>query len=466
MFKQVLIQPSLKEALMTSLAVVLMMSVSIIAWQWTPQMVILIAIVLLTLYGRYKKVSLKAMQQSMIEAVSSGMGAIYLFFFIGLLVSALMMSGAIPTLMYYSLELISPQYFYLVAFIITAIIGMAIGSSLTTCATLGVAFMGMTEAFGANPAITAGAIVSGAFFGDKMSPLSDTTAIAASIVGIDLFEHIRNMAYTTVPALIISVVLYALLSNHDAQSNLDAIATYQQQLQASGLIHLYALLPFLVMVVLAMRKVDAMTTIFATVLCSLIITYTHSSPSLMQLGQYFFAGFKLEQDLGSVNSLVARGGLQSMFFVQTVVILALSLGGLLFALGVIPALLQGMQHFLRNTARATFSVASTAVGVNVLIGEQYLSLLLAGETFKPVYDRLKLHPRNLSRTLEDAGTVINPLVPWSVCGVFISQTLHVPVWAYLPFAFFCYLSLLLTLLFGFSGLTISHTDASQSVSNK
>ena len=179
---------------------------------------------------------------------------------------------------------------------------------------------------------------------------------------------------------------------------------------------------------------------------------------MAQLGQYFFSGFKLEQDLGSVNALVTRGGLESMFFVQTVVILALSLGGLLFALGVIPALLAGMQHFLRNAARATFSVAATAVGVNVLIGEQYLSLLLAGNTFKSVYERLHLHPRNLSRTLEDAGTVINPLVPWSVCGVFISHTLHVSVWAYLPFAFFCYLSLLLTLAFGFSGLTISKTD--------
>lgn len=458
MFQQSLINPSLKQAALVAIAVVALMSASIIVWQWAPQMVLLLAIVFLALYGRCNKVSLAAMQQRMIDAVAGGMGAIYLFFFIGLLVSALMMCGAIPTLMSYSLMLISPEYFYVVAFLITAIIGIAIGSSLTTCATLGVAFVSMAPVFGAELAITAGAIVSGAFFGDKMSPISDTTAIAASIVGIDLFEHIRNMAYTTIPAFFISMALFWFLSGNSTGNDVSAVTQYQQALQASGLVHGYSLLPFAVMLVLAVRKVNAIPTIFVTILSAIAITYVFSSPTMAQLGQYFFAGFKLEQDLGPVNSLVARGGVQAMFFVQTVVILALSLGGLLFALGVVPALLAGMQHFLRNAARATFSVAATAVGVNVLIGEQYLSLLLAGNTFKPVYERLNLHPRNLSRTLEDAGTVINPLVPWSVCGVFISQTLHVPVLSYLPYAFFCYLSLLLTLVFGFSGLTISAKD--------
>ena len=144
-----------------------------------------------------------------------------------------------------------------------------------------------------------------------------------------------------------------------------------------------------------------------------------------------------------------------MFFTQTIVILGLSLGGLMFSLGIIPSLLEGMRRFLTTAGRATASVAATSVGVNVLIGEQYLSILLSGETFKPVYDKLGLHPRNLSRTLEDAGTVINPLVPWSVCGVFIANALGVPVLNYLPYASFCYLSLILTLLFGWTGLTLS-----------
>ena len=193
----------------------------------------------------------------------------------------------------------------------------------------------------------------------------------------------------------------------------------------------------------------------ATIAASVGMTYLHSAPNMAQLGGWFFGGFKAEHAAEGITKLVSRGGLESMFFTQTVVILALSLGGLLFALGVMPTLLDAMRRFLTNTGRATFSVALSSVGVNVLIGEQYLSILLAGETFKPVYHKLGLHPKNLSRTLEDAGTVINPLVPWSVCGVFIAKALGVSVVDYLPFSFFCYLCLLLTLVFGYTGLTLS-----------
>ena len=158
--------------------------------------------------------------------------------------------------------------------------------------------------------------------------------------------------------------------------------------------------------------------------------------------------------------MISRGGMQSMFFTQTIVILALSLGGLLRALGILPALLLGIRNMLTSSGRAIFAAAMAALSINVLIGEQYLSILLSGTAFRPTFERLNLHPKNLSRTIEDAGTVINPLVPWSVCGVFISQALGVPVLEYLPYAFFCYLSLLLTILFGFTGITISCKDGS------
>ena len=333
----------------------------------------------------------------------------------------------------------------------------------TLHATAGVAFIGMAPAFSANPAIVAGAVVSGALFGDKMSPLSDTTGIAASIVGIDLFEHISNMMYTSVPAWLLSAALFWLLTGDVAHADLGNITVMQQQLIQSGLVHWYALLPFVVLVVLALRKVNAIYTMIATIMAALMVTYLHSSPTLSQLGDWFFSGYKPAGglDLGTVGKLVSRGGMENMFFSQTIIILALSLGGLLGGLGVLSALLDGIKHWLINPGRATFAAAMTATGINVLIGEQYLSLLLTGNTFQPLYKRLGLHPRNLSRTIEDAGTVINPLVPWSVYGVFLTGILGVPVISYVPYAFFCYLSLLLTLVFGFTGLTISKVETSQ-----
>ncbi len=451
------------KALFITVAIVAVMGVTMIGLGWLPHISVTLVLCGLFAYGKLSGQSFDAMQRKMAAGVMSGIGAIYLFFFIGMLVSALMMSGAIPTLMYYGFDLISPRIFYLSAFVLCSIIGVTLGSGFTTCATAGVAFIGMAAAFNANPAIVAGAVVSGALFGDKMSPLSDTTGIAASIVGIDLFDHIRNMMFTTVPAWIITAALFLMLTGDVANADLGNISAMQQQLVRSGLVHGYALLPLVLLLVLAVCKVNAIYTIICTVIASLIVTYMHSTPTLKQLGEWFFSGYKPAEglDLGAVGKLVARGGMESMFFSQTIIILALSLGGLLGGLGVLPALLDGVKHLLTNAGRATFAAAMTATGINVLIGEQYLSLLLTGNTFQPLYKRLGLHPRNLSRTIEDAGTVINPLVPWSVYGVFLTGILGVPVISYVPYAFFCYLSLLLTLVFGFTGLTISKVEAYQ-----
>ena len=267
-----LLEMSRPEAFAVAAVLVAAMGYSIISLGWLPHMAILTAIVVLLAYGLLRKVRYAGMQQRMAGAVAQGMGALYLFFFIGLLVSALMMSGAIPTLMYYGFGWISPAYFYLSAFILCSLIGIAIGSSLTTCATIGVAFIGMGEAFGANLAMTAGAVVSGAFFGDKMSPLSDTTSIAASVVGIDLFEHIRNMAYTTIPAWVITAGLLLWLLPAVGAGDLGGTAVFREQLAATGLVHAYSLLPFALLVLLAVRKVNAIVAMMATIALALALT--------------------------------------------------------------------------------------------------------------------------------------------------------------------------------------------------
>ncbi len=457
---KILTQISPQLAFMISAIVIAIMGVTMIGFGWVPHLSLILAICVLLAIGLFKGLSFDDMQAQMASGVMRGIGAIYLFFFIGLMVATLMMSGAIPTLMYFGFQLISPEYYYISAFVLTSIIGIALGSSLTTAATLGVAFIGMSNAFDANVAIAAGAVVSGAFFGDKMSPLSDTCTIASSVVGIDLFEHIRNMMYTTVPAWILTVILFWFFSGQTAGSDLSQVRVLQGQLIESGLVHGYAVLPFVVLVGLAIFRVNAIYTIICTIAAALIITYLHSSPSFGQLGGYLFAGYAPAEslELGEVGGMLSRGGVQSMFFTQAIVILALSLGGLLTALGILPALLSGIKDNLTTAGRAIFAAAMSALSINVLIGEQYLSILLSGTAFRPTFERLNLHPKNLSRTIEDAGTVINPLVPWSVCGVFISQALGVPVLDYLPYAFFCYLSLLLTILFGFTGITITRKD--------
>ena len=452
-------KPSKKEAVISILIVFFILGFPMIAIRdMVPHIPILLALICLIVYGRARGISFDKMQDSMAESVHTSMGAIYLFFFIGILVTALMISGAIPSLIYFGLNIISSKTFYLSSFLATAIIGITIGSSLTTVATLGVALMSISNAFGLNPAITAGAIVSGAFFGDKMSPLSDTTGIAASIVGIDLFDHIKNMMYTTIPAFIVSAIAFTLMSLGQDAASLDGIESFRSSILATGLVHPYSLLAFGVLILLSIRRIPAVLTLIYTSLASLLISKLHSSYSMGQLAKFFFDGFSMDGLSQDIGSLVSRGGISSMFFTMTIVILALSLGGLLFGLGIIPSILSSLNQVLDSPSRVSICVVATALGVNLIVGEQYLSILLAGRTFKPIYDQLGLHPKNLSRTLEDSGTVINPLVPWGVCGAFSTSMLGVATLAYLPFAIFCYTSLILTVIVGLTGLTMTRSD--------
>lgn len=452
-------KPSKKEAVISILIVFFILGFPMIAIRdMVPHIPILLALICLIVYGRARGISFDKMQDSMAESVHTSMGAIYLFFFIGILVTALMISGAIPSLIYFGLNIISSKTFYLSSFLATAIIGIAIGSSLTTVATLGVALMSISNAFGLNPAITAGAIVSGAFFGDKMSPLSDTTGIAASIVGIDLFDHIKNMMYTTIPAFIVSAIAFTLMSLGQDAASLDGIESFRSSILATGLVHPYSLLAFGVLILLSIKRIPAVLTLIYTSLASLLISKLHSSYSMGQLAKFFFDGFSMDGLSQDIGSLVSRGGISSMFFTMTIVILALSLGGLLFGLGIIPSILSSLNQVLDSPSRVSTCVVATALGVNLIVGEQYLSILLAGKTFKPIYDQLGLHPKNLSRTLEDSGTVINPLVPWGVCGAFSTSMLGVATLAYLPFAIFCYTSLILTVIVGLTGLTMTRSD--------
>ncbi|MDN4492816.1 Na+/H+ antiporter NhaC [Ureibacillus aquaedulcis] len=448
-------KPSVFEALLIVIIVISIISIAIGKLGAAPHIPILLSMILLIFYGLLKRVPFKVLEESMRSGVFSGIGAIYIFFLIGILISSWIVSGTIPTLLYIGFSLVSASFFYAIVFIITAIIGTAIGSSLTTVATIGVAFVSIAGAIDASLVLTAGAIVSGAFFGDKMSPLSDTTNLAASIVNIDLFDHIKNMCWTTIPAFLISGVLYAALSPSVAEVNNTTVAFYQDSLQAANFVHWYAIVPLLVLIVCTFKKMPAFLTLIVSSLAALFLSIFHTSLSVSDYSAILYSGYVSETGVEVIDSLLTRGGISSMFFTIMLVVLSLSMGGLLFALGIIQTLLSKIEGLLKSVGALITGTAFTAIGINIVVGEQYLSILLTGEAFKQQYRELGLHPKNLSRVMEDAGTVVNPLVPWSVCGLFIASMLDVSVIDYLPFAFFCLLSPVLTIIFGWLNLTIT-----------
>jgi Na+:H+ antiporter, NhaC family len=449
--------PPLWETLLITAAIVSIISTSIILFESSPHVPLVISLLLLCIYGIAKGVPYKTLEEGIIEGAKSGMGAVFIFFFIGVLIATWMLGGTIPTLMYSGLELVTPSFYFAVVFIITSVIGIAVGSSLTTVATVGVAFIGISEAIDVSLAITAGAIVSGSFFGDKMSPLSDTTNMASSILKVDLFDHIKNMMGTTIPAFVITLLIFVFISPKLTNANFGKMVEFQNGLIDTGLVSWYnGVIPLVVLIVLSIKKVPAILTLAAGSLAAVIMALFHSTPSLENLFRILMGGFVSETGVEAIDSLLTRGGINGMLFTIGLVLLALSMGGLLFTLGIIPRLLASIEHLLNKVFSVIFASALTAVGINVLIGEQYLSILLTGETYRMSYEKVGLAKKNLARVAEDAGTVINPLVPWSVCGVFITTVLGVPTLEYLPFAFFCLLSPILTLLFGYTGWTLTY----------
>ncbi|GEK33134.1 Na+/H+ antiporter NhaC [Kurthia sibirica] len=453
--------PSFIEALLLICVIVITMSVSISIFKSSPHIPIIISIILLLLFGLVKKISYKDLENGLVEGSKAGLGAIFIFFFIGILISALLMGGTIPTLIYVGFSTISPHFFFAIVFLISCIVGVAVGSSLTTTATVGVAFIGMASAMDISLAITAGAIVSGAFFGDKMSPLSDTTNLSSSIVGVDLFEHIKNMAWTTIPAFILSFILFAILSPSKSVDNTQKIDAFQQALLATGLIHWYAFIPLILLVMMAIKKIPAIPTLAISSAVAIILAFFMHSYTITNVFAILYDGYKSTTGFADIDQLLSRGGLTSMFSTIGLVFLALAMGGLLFTTGVIQAILLKIEHLFRSQGSAITGAASTAIGVNILIGEQYLSILLTSEAFQDQFKKVGLHPKNLARVVEDAGTVVNPLVPWSVCGIFITSVLGVSTLDYLPFAFFCLLSPILTIVFAWTGKTLTQLPSTK-----
>lgn len=447
------------EAFIISLIVIGGISYSLIFAGAVPHIPIVLAIMGLFVYGIYKKVSVNELEEAIINGAKSGAGAVFIFLFIGMLISSWMESGTIPTFIYLALEVVSDKWFYAIAFTVSAIIGMSIGSSLTTAATIGVAFMSVSTALGLSDAITAGAVISGAFFGDKMSPLSDTTILASSTVQVDLFEHIRNMAWTTVPAFVLSFLLFVMLSPAESAANFADLDLLKESLKNHDLVHWYSLLPFVVLALLAIKKVPAIITLASGIATSLIVTlFVQKEINLQGLMNTLFAGYSSNTGVEEIDSMLSRGGMESMMFSVSLILLALAMGGLFFKLGILPALLAGISGMLNKVWSLVVWTAGTAVTINFLVGEQYLSILLTGSSFKERYKKMGLHGKNLSRILEDAGTVVNPLVPWSVCGVFLTGVLGVETLSYLPFTFFCLLSPIITMIFGLTGFKLSKLE--------
>lgn len=386
----------------------------------------------------------KKLETAIIQGIQTAIMPILILSLIGILIAVWMMSGTVPTILYYGMDYIKPQFFAVSALYVTIIVSMFTGSSFTTVSTVGVAFMGIALTTGISPTLAAGAIISGACFGDKMSPLSDTTNFAPAVAGVSIFTHIRNMMYTTIPALIITTVFFMFAPKPEAM-DLSSIQQIKLALQEGFQIHWLTLLSPLAVIACSFKRVSIIPTLIIGIVTGLLITaFVQHQTAIDVWFSVMQSGYHSSIANETVASIVNRGGLQSMMWSVSLILIALSLGGLLQHCGVIDAFFRKVIQPLKRSSAIVLMTGASSIAVNGMTGEQYLSILLPGQMFKDEYNRRGIPAKTLSRTLEDCGTLVNPLIPWGVSGAFFAATLGVPVIEYVPYATFLWMSPFIT----------------------
>ena len=452
-------KPSFKEAVFVLLVIVASIAIGVVGLKLSPNITILAAIGMIMLYAVVKRYPTEWLHEGIINGIKPGIIPIFIFILVGALIAVWIQAGIIPTLMVIGFKLISVKWFVPSVFVVCAIIGSAVGSAFTVMSTIGIAFFGIGTTLGINPALVVGSIVSGAVFGDKMSPLSESTNLAAAIVDADLFKHIKHMMWSTVPAFVVSFFLFMVLGHTNRETSLTAIREVTDILEANFTISFWSLIPLFLMLLCAWKKVPAILTILLNIaVAGGMIFIQNPQTSLSSLATVIESGFVATTGNQQIDSLLSRGGIESMMPTVSLIILTLSLGGLLIEFGLISTVMDVVSKKMTNTPKLIFTTLMTSIGVNLFIGEQFLSVILPGNAFKETYQKAGFDPTVLGRTLEDGGTVINYLVPWGIAGSFVASTFGIPTLTYLPFVFFSLLSPVFSMVSAFTGLGIEKID--------
>jgi NhaC family Na+:H+ antiporter len=409
------------------------------------------------------------------EAIASITSAMFILLAVGALIGTWNLSGTIPTLVYYGIQVLSPSWFYAATAIICGIVALSIGSSWTTAATIGVGLVGIATLLDVSPAITAGAVISGAYLGDKTSPLSETTILTALMVGVDPREHIKRQVWTSVPAFLVALLVFFILGLVRAPDVHDTVPTTTELADLDKLfwINPLNLLPLLLLIILSVRKAPASLSLLGSALfAGLLAAFTQRQviadfiaghgnvvvESIKATWLTMATGFHADTGLADVDRLVSRGGMASMLNTLWLIFGAVTFGVLLEKFGLISRLVDPMIASAKSTGRLFLTVFACAFGLNIVAGDQYIALVLPARIFRMEFARRGLAATNLSRLTADSGTVTSPLVPWNSCGAFMGATLGVSTLLYVPYAIFCYASPALSVLYGVTGFKIEKVE--------
>ncbi|MDG1750647.1 MAG: Na+/H+ antiporter NhaC [Thalassotalea sp.] len=469
--------PSFLDALIPLVSLVIMLSASVTYFadnsSFGPnQIALLFAMGIAIVIGLKNGYTWVSIEKAIVHGISISLGAILILLTVGALIGTWLLSGTVPTMIYFGLQIIDPSWFYAAACLVCGIVAMSIGSSWTTAATVGVAFIGIANGFEMSTAVTAGAVISGAYFGDKLSPLSETTNLAPAVAGSELFEHIRYMLWTTIPSITIALTLFLIIGfNHSSgnSADTDTIETLTNTLVSTYNISVLNLIPLAILLFLAYKKVPAFPAVAIGAIIGAIWAAVFQQELILNMAEEglsqskafitviwtaFFDGVVVKTGNSEIDELLSRGGMSSMLNTIWLVMCALSFGAVLEHLGMLRKFVESILSAAKSTGSLIASTVATCIGTNLITADQYMAIVMPGRMYKEEYERRGLHPTVLSRTLEDSGTITSPLIPWNTCGAFMFGALALTSYEYIFYCFFNLINPILAIIYGYVGFKI------------
>ncbi|HAS74559.1 MAG TPA: Na+/H+ antiporter NhaC [Clostridiales bacterium UBA8960] len=409
------------------------------------------------------KVKWSEIEEGIVDTIKMSMGAVIILMIIGMVIGTWILSGAVPVMIFYGLKILSPKIFLLATLLMCSVVSLATGSSWTTAGTVGIALMGIGMSLGVPAPIIGGAIISGAYFGDKMSPLSDTTNLAPAMAGAKLFDHIKHMIYTTGPSYVISAILFLIIGLGYSGDTLDLalISEINEGLQMGFNLNPMLLLIPVITIGMVVMKVPAIPGLFGGAILGGLAAMLFQGADIGSVVDALHYGYASETGIEFVDELLSRGGLDSMMWTISLILCAMTFGGVMEKTGMLESLAGVILGFAKSTGSLVVATILTALGMNILAGDQYLSIVIPGRMYKDAFAQRNLAPKNLSRVLEDSGTLTSALIPWNTCGAFMIGTLGLAPWTYVPYCFLNLINPIVSIFYGFTGITMEKLDPSK-----
>ncbi len=453
--------PTLKEAAIGMLLIILVLVITL-QIEIVLEVSLVLGVITAALIAAYLGYSWDDIREGMLEGISNGMIACLILITVGMVVGAWIIGGTIQTLIYYGLQILSPGIFLPAAFILCGITSVLIGSSFGTVATMGIVLLGIGEGLGVPTAMTVGAIVSGSVFGDKLSPLSDSTNLASAMSGANLFDHVRSMLWITLPAAAICIVLYAILGAGQAGGAMDAdqVQEIMNTLAANYNLSLLTLIPPVLVVTMAVLKVPALITLMTSFVAASLLAIITQGASIDSLLLAAGPGYTADTGVEIVDQLLTHGGIEMMLNTVAMVIAATAMGGILEKINVLQSILSGLRDYVTTPKGLVLATLASTYLVTLASAEMYVSIILPGRTFQPAYRDMNIEYSVLSRTLESAATLGNFVLPWGVAALYVQGVFDIG-FSYIPYAFLSFIAPIIVIIYAYKNVAMWETEQVQ-----